>query len=386
MSVINQMLIDLERRRASGEERNRIPDHVRALPGVQQPVIDWRSPQLLVIAALCVLLPAAAALWWWRDALPWLPSGLGQTLVTLPPADESGDITRRMSLELAQLPQSPADVVGEGLSTQSVIVTRPPDWAEPRGGPPKPAAADPVPAPAPANATATATAPQPVIPAPPARPVTEAALAKTVKPEPAAAGSTQINRRDREQTPRQRAEYEYARGATALHQGRAAEARAAFEEALQIDPALHSARQALVGLLVDARQQGDALRLLQEGLQLAPSQSGFAMMLARLQVERGELDAGVQTLARSLEYAGNNADYAAFYAGLLQRQQRHAQAIEMFDRALRLRPGNGIWLLGMGLSLEALGRGNEAQEAFRRARASGNLPADLQGYAEQRAR
>ena len=33
MSVINQMLLDLDRRRASGEERNRIPDHVRALPG-----------------------------------------------------------------------------------------------------------------------------------------------------------------------------------------------------------------------------------------------------------------------------------------------------------------------------------------------------------------
>ena len=130
----------------------------------------------------------------------------------------------------------------------------------------------------------------------------------------------------------------------------------------------------------------EAVRLLQDGLQLAPSQPGFAMMLARLQVERGELDAGVQTLARSLEYAASNADYAAFYAGLLQRQQRHAQAIEMFDRALRLRPGNGVWLLGMGLSLEALGRGGEAQEAFRRARASGNLPPDLQNYADQRIR
>jgi MSHA biogenesis protein MshN len=151
-------------------------------------------------------------------------------------------------------------------------------------------------------------------------------------------------------------------------------------------PAHHGARQALAGVLLDARQQDEAMRVLREGLQLAPSQFGFAMMLARLQVERGELDAGVQTLSRSAEYAGNSAEYAAFYAGLLQRQQRHAEAVEFFDRALRLRPNVGIWLLGMGMSLDVLGRGAEAQEAFRRAKASGNLPADLQSYADQRLR
>lgn len=382
MSVINQMLIDLERRRASGEERNRIPDHVRALPGVPMPAIDWRSPQMLAVITFCSLLLAAGAAWWWRDALPWWPSGLKQTLVTLPPADESGNITQRMSLELARLP---ADAGPEGLSTQSIIVTQPPDWAEPRGGVPKAAAVESAPAsvaaPAPASTMVSAAT---VVTT--AKPPADTSSVKAEKTQAVPTASAQISRREREQTPRQRAESEYARGAAALHQGRHAEARTAFEEALQIEPALHSARQALVGLMVDARQQAEAVRLLQDGLQLAPSQSGFAMMLARLQVERGELDAGVQTLSRSLEYAGNNADYAAFFAGLLQRQQRHAQAVEMFDRALRLRAGHGVWLLGMGLSLEALGRSSEAQEAFRRARASGNLPADLQNYADQRIR
>ena len=38
------------------------------------------------------------------------------------------------------------------------------------------------------------------------------------------------------------------------------------------------------------------------------------------------------------------------------------------------------------MSLDALGRGAEAQEAFRRAKASGNLSADLQAYVDQRLR
>jgi tetratricopeptide (TPR) repeat protein len=146
------------------------------------------------------------------------------------------------------------------------------------------------------------------------------------------------------------------------------------------------ARQALAGVLMDARLPNDAMLVLQEGLQIAPAQFGFSMMAARLHVERGELDAAVQTLARSAEYAGNSADYAGFYAGLLQRQKKHAEAVEYFDRALRLRPNSGVWLLGMGMSLEALGRNAEAQEAFRRAKTSGNLTQELQNFVDQRLR
>jgi MSHA biogenesis protein MshN len=200
------------------------------------------------------------------------------------------------------------------------------------------------------------------------------------------AAPVEIDKQVRAPTPRQRAEADYARGVALLHQGQFAEARGAFEAALQTEPAHHGARQALVGVLLDGRRQGDAVRVLQEGLQIAPAQHGFAMALARLQVEAGELDAGVQTLARSLEYPGASPEYVAFYAGLLQRQQKHAEAVAQFQRALSQRNGVGIWLLGLGVSLEALGRSAEAQEAYRRARASGSLSADLQAFAEQRLR
>jgi len=372
MSVINQMLLDLDRRRASVEERNRIPDHVRALPGFAD--AQRQKLPLAVAAAVILLGLLAGGLWWWQDGLP----GKAQPLAIIPGAPVDAEtaerIARRMSLELAQVPaveQPPADATTPaGIALQSVIVSEPPPWASPRGEQSVPRGAPPgdVPPPRVENPPAPAVTP-------PAKPAVSAA-----------APATAIDKRLREQTPRQRAEAEYSRGAAALNQGRAAEARSGFEAALQIDPTYHAARQAYAGVLLDARQQDEAMRVLQEGLQIAPAQFGFAMMLARLQVERGELDAGVQTLSRSAEYAGNNADYAAFYAGLLQRQQKHAEAVEFFDRALRLRPGAGIWLLGMGMSLDVLGRSAEAHEAFRRAKASGNLPPDLQPYVDQRLR
>ena len=385
MSVINQMLLDLERRRASGEERNRIPDHVRALPG--NPVGEGVRSPAMIAGAVALILAVLGGGFWWYSGLP----GLSKPSM-IPSSEEierrqAEGVTRQMSLDLAQAPktmESPGDATAPtGIATQSIIVNEPPPWASPRGEQPQAARstapAEPVREPAVAPAREQASQAAASAPA-----VTTAPAGKPSAKSSATAPAGGIDKRLRELTPRQRAEAEYSRGATALQQGRLPEARSAFEAALQIDPAYHAARQALAGVLMDARLPNDAMLVLQEGLQIAPAQFGFAMMAARLHVERGELDAAVQTLARSAEYAGNSADYAGFYAGLLQRQKKHAEAVEYFDRALRLRPNSGVWLLGMGMSLEALGRNAEAQEAFRRAKTSGNLSQELLNFVDQR--
>ncbi len=369
MSVINQMLVDLERRRASGEERNRIPDHVRALPDEPHAV---RGPGLRIAGAVAGVVLTAAGAWWWlagRAPAVSMPASAPAAAVIAPvpaAAPEARDtefIARRLTLDLAHEPEAPVPAVrdaGPGLDTASII--------KPRTAPPAPQATPPVAQPV----EKTRVAPAPVAKKTP-EPVKSPAL-------------VEIDKQVRKPTPRQRAEAEYAKGSAARQQGQPDEARAAFEAALQIDPTYHGARQALVGTLLDARQPAEAMRILQEGLQLAPAQQGFAMTLARLQLDNGELDAGAQTLARSLDYPDVSPDYIAFYASLLQRQQKHAEAVTQFQRALGRRRNVGVWLLGLGVSLEALGRGPEAQEAYRLAKSSGNLSADLQAFADQKLR
>jgi len=372
MSVINQMLMDLERRRASGEERKRIPTHVRALPGDP----DGARSRLPVIAGAAVIAALAIGGWWWTARLPAAPAATANVVAAAPvivvpvataPAaapvaqQEAVElIAQRMSLDLANVPEamvSTPDGKPSGLATAAVI-SRPDSVAVAEPALPRAERAAPVPAVKKAEPAAVSIAPP------------QAEIAKKV----------------REQTPRQRADTEYAKGVAALQRGRRGEAQAAFEAALQIDPVHHAARQALVGVLLDARKLADAAQLLQAGVQLAPEQFGFAMALARLQMERGELDAAAQTLSRSLSYADSSADYIAFYAGLLQRQQNHVEAIEQFQRALRLRGNTGVWLLGLGVSLDALGRRDDAMEAYRRANATGNLSPELRAFAEQRLR
>ncbi len=313
----------------------------------------------MIAATVIVAAAVMAGAWWWLNARApsaGRPEAVSAASVRKPApaaaplsAEAVESIAQRMSLELANFPAPVADT---------------------------PIAAVP-----PSREPAPAVMKQRSAAAPPAKTPPLRLAATAAEPQRA-----DINKKIRELTPRQRAEGEYAKGAAALNEGRMEDARTAFEAALQADPSYHGARQALVGALLNARRQTEAAQVLQEGLGISPAQPGFAMALARLQVERGDLNAGVQTLARSLEFSAANADYIAFYAGLLQRQQKHAEAVEQFSRALGQRGNIGVWLLGLGISLDALGRGSDAQEAYRRAKASGNLSPELQTFADQRLR
>ena len=193
-----------------------------------------------------------------------------------------------------------------------------------------------------------------------------------------------VTKQVKEFTPQQQAENAYRKAVALVQQGREKEAVEELTHALQLDPRHTASRQTLVGILLEANRYGEAERKLQEGLALAPEQPDLVMILARLQVERGDTRAGLATLERALPYASENASYQAFLAALLQRDARHREAIEHYLLALRNAPQTGVWLMGLGISLQAENRLPEAREAFNRARTSTTLSPVLQAFVEQR--
>ncbi len=185
-------------------------------------------------------------------------------------------------------------------------------------------------------------------------------------------------------SPAQHAEAEFRKAVSLMQQGHIADAIAGYEAALRLDAGHDAARQALVALLLENRRGADAGRVLQDRLKSRPEHTGFAMLLARLQVEQGAVGQATATLERSLPYADSQADYQAFFAALLQRQNRHKEAATHYQMALQLAPDNGIWLMGYGISLQAVQRTDDARDVFRRALESGTLNPELQAFVQQR--
>ena len=182
--------------------------------------------------------------------------------------------------------------------------------------------------------------------------------------------------------PAQVAENDYRRALGDLQEGRVTEAMAGLEQALDLNPRHDAARQTLIGLLLENKRTDEAIHHLRLALGLDPAQPALAMVLARLQVESG--GPAAETLLHTLPYAAANAEYHALLGAVLQRAARHAEAAAQYQAALKLAPQNGVWWMGLGISLQADKHTDEARDAYNRAKASGSLTSELQAYVERR--
>lgn len=184
--------------------------------------------------------------------------------------------------------------------------------------------------------------------------------------------------------PESRARRRYREARQALAGGEVGTARRLLTQAIELDPTLHPARDLLIGLWRRVGDAAAARRLLEEGIALAPERVQYAMPYARLLVDTGELERAANVLARARTAANGNAGFHALAAAVAQRRGRHEQAAREYTHALEADAGNGLWWLGLGISLAATDRTEEARTALREARASGDLSENLDRWAEGR--
>ena len=183
---------------------------------------------------------------------------------------------------------------------------------------------------------------------------------------------------------KQQADNEFRKATGLMQQGRSNEALAGFAATLQLYPAHDAARQAMAGLLAESKRNAEAEQVLLDGLKLNPKAIGLAMQLARLQVERDALQLALDNLMASLPYAAQQADYQAFVAAVLQRLGRHMDAAMYYRAALQITPNSGVWWMGLGISLQALQNSDDARAAFQRALDTHTLSSELQAFVAQR--
>ncbi|OGV77733.1 MAG: hypothetical protein A3I83_04770 [Methylotenera sp. RIFCSPLOWO2_02_FULL_45_14] len=190
--------------------------------------------------------------------------------------------------------------------------------------------------------------------------------------------------------PDQQSDNYYRQALTYLQQGRVSEAQANLTQALEADPKNHDARQTLASLFLENKRNDDARTILADGLGIAPEQTDFRMALARLQVEAHDNAGALITLEQGVVYAKNNADFHSFIATMLQRAERHEEAISHYMSSLSIgnaSPGNTTTtstLIGLGISLQAVGKFDDAKLAFTRVQSMSALNPELSLFVDQR--
>ena len=334
MSLINKMLQDLDARggqpgaAASAPEIKVVPAPERSFPWLR----------VALIAGLVAVLGGSGY-------MAWRLKNVEQA-----PAEE-------IPLDLSKAP--PATAAPAPVVQAAPPAPAPVEAVEPAAVEPEPAAPVVEPAPAPKRVA----------------PVVKREVAKPVRAEPKpAAGKVE--------TTAQRGENSYRRALASLEDGRVTEAIEHLQAALRLEPRHDAARQTLVSLLIEAKRPEEAIRQLGAALALDARQPAMAMLLARLQLERGS--PGIDTLMRTLPYAAGNGEYHGFLAGALAREGRHREAVEQYQAALRTAPQNGVWWMGMGLSLQQEKRTPEAIAAFQKARDSASLTPELQAFVDRK--
>lgn len=175
----------------------------------------------------------------------------------------------------------------------------------------------------------------------------------------------------------------YHEATTAARAGDVHTATGLLEDLLDQDSSHMEARLLLANLYVRQQRNENAVSLLTGSLTRHPLHVASARLLAHLLAAEERYSEAIEYLQTAVVGAAQDADYHALLAGLYQRTGKPGAAASHFTIALQLSPNHGEWWMGLGISQEQAGDIIAAQAAYLQA-LQYPLNATLHRYINQR--
>ncbi|MBX9607120.1 MAG: hypothetical protein K2Y51_12930 [Gammaproteobacteria bacterium] len=172
-----------------------------------------------------------------------------------------------------------------------------------------------------------------------------------------------------------------ARAEQAIARGDVEDGLARLRAQVLAAPADMSMRERYVRHLLAAGRTAVAEAELRSGLAAQPHASRLAQTLAHLLFDRGDAAGALAILLAAAPPVARDPAYHAFIAALEQHAGDHAAAAATWRGVLEASPTDGRAWIGLGISLAAQDERQAARTAFTQARTTGALSAAMDAYA-----
>ncbi|OXR99230.1 tetratricopeptide repeat protein [Shewanella algae] len=185
-------------------------------------------------------------------------------------------------------------------------------------------------------------------------------------------------------TPAELSQKKLQQGQQAKELGQLDKAMSAYAEALRLNDANHNARQELAALFYGRGELDKAAVLLRQGAESYPQQPTFWLLLARVQKARSELPLALASLQQIADGSELGREKWLLQAEIGQSLKDWPLVQQSYLSLIRQDASQGRWWLGLAYAQDASGDYDAAKASYQEALKRQGLSADARDYIENR--
>ncbi|MCL1162212.1 tetratricopeptide repeat protein [Shewanella chilikensis] len=185
-------------------------------------------------------------------------------------------------------------------------------------------------------------------------------------------------------TPAELSQKKLQQGQQAKELGQTDKAMSAYAEALRLNDANHNARQELAALFYGRGELDKAAVLLRQGAESYPQQPVFWLLLARVQKARSELPLALASLQQIADGSELGREKWLLQAELGQSLKDWPLVQQSYLSLIQQDASQGRWWLGLAYAQDASGDYDAAKASYQEALKRQGLSSDARDYIENR--
>ncbi|MEI6893747.1 MAG: tetratricopeptide repeat protein [Colwellia sp.] len=155
-----------------------------------------------------------------------------------------------------------------------------------------------------------------------------------------------------------------------------------LEEVVILKPSDSQTRKKLAALWFGRKAYRDAISLLSQGIALDSQDSSLRKMKARIHLQQGQVTAALKTL-KPLDQL-KDEQYQVMLANTAQQAQQNKVAVKAYQLLTTMQPDVGRWLLGLAVLYDKNSQFNLASVAYNQALTKNDLSISSENFIKQR--